>query len=110
MYDISLHDMRCMQRVLYKETLFFSSFAVSVESDSVSSKLHWLRTPPCRRLNYASYASKMSGGGTNMCDVVDIPGVAVKATFCSRVCVGGEKEARKSLSRPLDIQQCSEND
>ncbi len=29
-------------------------------------------------------------GVTNMCRAVNIEGVAVKATFCSRICVGGE--------------------
>ena len=31
----------------------------------------------------------MDGAGTNMCKAVNIEGVAVKATFISRVCVGG---------------------
>lgn len=31
----------------------------------------------------------MDGSGANMCKAVEIEGVAVKATFCSRVCVGG---------------------
>ena len=52
----------------------------------------------------------MSGGGTNMCDVVDIPGVAVKATFCSRVCVGGEEKSEKALEievvHPPKVRNC----
>ena len=32
---------------------------------------------------------KMDGAGMNMCKAVNIEGVAVKATFISRVCVGG---------------------
>ena len=32
----------------------------------------------------------MDSTGTNMCKAVDIEGVAVKATFESRVCVGGK--------------------
>ena len=31
----------------------------------------------------------MDSTGTNMCKAVEIEGVAVKATFESRVCVGG---------------------
>ena len=31
----------------------------------------------------------MDGAGANMCKAVNIDGVAVKATFVSRVCVGG---------------------
>ena len=33
---------------------------------------------------------KMDSTGTNMCKAVEIEGVAVKATFESRVCVGGK--------------------
>ena len=33
----------------------------------------------------------MDGAGANMCKAVNIEGVAVKATFVSRVCVGGNK-------------------
>ena len=91
-----------MQMVLFKETPVIRFLGIFAVVDSVSSKLHWLRT------HYSSSSSKMSGGGTNMCDVVDIPGVAVKATFCSRVCVGGEKKAGKPLKPPFYIQQCSE--
>ena len=32
----------------------------------------------------------MDSTGTNMCKAVEIEGVAVKATFESRVCVGGK--------------------
>ena len=32
----------------------------------------------------------MDGAGANMCKAVNIDGVAVKATFVSRVCVGGK--------------------
>ena len=32
----------------------------------------------------------MDGAGANMCKAVNIEGVAVKATFVSRVCVGGK--------------------
>ena len=33
---------------------------------------------------------KMDGAGANMCKAVNIDGVAVKASFISRVCVGGK--------------------
>ena len=33
----------------------------------------------------------MDGAGANMCKAVNIDGVAVKATFVSRVCVGGKE-------------------
>ena len=33
----------------------------------------------------------MDSTGTNMCKAVEIEGVAVKATFESRVCVGGNQ-------------------
>ena len=33
----------------------------------------------------------MDSTGTNMCKAVEIEGVAVKATFESRVCVGGKE-------------------
>ena len=33
----------------------------------------------------------MDGAGANMCKAVNIEGVAVKATFVSRVCVGGKE-------------------
>ena len=36
-----------------------------------------------------SNSIKMDSTGTNMCKAVEIEGVAVKATFESRVCVGG---------------------
>ncbi len=39
----------------------------------------------------AAGAAELSGV-TNMCRAVDIEGFAVKATFCSRVCVGGDGE------------------
>ena len=32
----------------------------------------------------------MDGAGANMCKAVNIDGVAVKASFISRVCVGGK--------------------
>ena len=32
----------------------------------------------------------MDGAGANMCKAINIEGVAVKATFVSRVCVGGK--------------------
>ena len=32
----------------------------------------------------------MDGAGANMCKAVNIEGVAVKASFVSRVCVGGK--------------------
>ena len=36
-------------------------------------------------------AAELSGV-TNMCKAVNIEGFPVKATFCSRVCVGGEEK------------------
>ena len=41
----------------------------------------WLKTPE---------SSKMDGAGANMCKAINIEGVAVKATYVSRVCVGGK--------------------
>ena len=32
----------------------------------------------------------MDGAGANMCKAINIEGVAVKATYASRVCVGGK--------------------
>jgi hypothetical protein len=32
----------------------------------------------------------MDGAGANMCKAINIEGVAVKATYVSRVCVGGK--------------------
>ena len=37
----------------------------------------------------------MDSTGTNMCKAVEIEGVAVKATFESRVCVGGNDHVYK---------------
>ena len=34
----------------------------------------------------------MDGAGANMCKAINIEGVAVKATYVSRVCVGGKSE------------------
>ena len=38
----------------------------------------------------------MDGAGANMCKAVNIDGVAVKASFISRVCVGGEIKKNQS--------------
>ncbi len=38
----------------------------------------------------------MDGAGANMCKAINIEGVAVKATYVSRVCVGG-KTTNKSV-------------
>ena len=37
----------------------------------------------------------MDGAGANMCKAVNIDGVAVKASFISRVCVGGKMKLTK---------------
>ena len=36
----------------------------------------------------------MDGAGANMCKAVNIDGVAVKASFISRVCVGGKTKKK----------------
>ena len=41
--------------------------------------------------NQGQIKTIMDGAGANMCKAVNIDGVAVKATFVSRVCVGGKE-------------------
>ena len=40
----------------------------------------------------------MDGAGANMCKAINIEGVAVKATYASRVCVGGNVVAVVSFA------------
>ena len=47
----------------------------------------------------------MDGAGSNMCKAVDIDGVAVRATFISRVCVGGEQSYATDLDQSATISK-----
>ena len=50
----------------------------------------------------------MDGAGANMCKAVNIDGVAVKASFISRVCVGGKNNIL-CLDLLMDYQKWSIN-
>ena len=54
----------------------------------IENIIHWSHQKwPFRKKNWKLI---MDGAGANMCKAVNIDGVAVKATFVSRVCVGGK--------------------
>ena len=74
-----------------KQKLFSWTFSVlRTTSTFLLRILRVLEIYTCQNNYKKKKELKMDGAGANMCKAVNIDGVAVKASFISRVCVGGK--------------------